>query len=331
MPATTSCTLHLIVFVCLHHSVSGLSADIVNGRSQFPALKGSAPRYELDASQQSRLRPAQAGLALLAGTDGAELNLSGSVDCIENNGGTCTFQSCFAWRGSQTCHLGRCFCKGGQCAGTDGMCHDEQNEVIGTRYLLRNLRFPDYYITTTRFGYDLWVERGAGRQSEFDLRKLPGSGYATDPLDFLLTPTMYPDYAVITRERSDSSDRSSSVTLDPTLEHVTFPMETGVQYLALNFERIPEHPETVMISSFMYPRDHYYIPRMSWGLDTSPDDPGTGAYWIFDPPLPNETMDRLRTYHGPRCTWFCGLGSKLAPSHVILWLSVLSMLSAQLR
>jgi len=367
----------LIVFVCLLPSVSGLRVassthihseranenwtslqasklHLVNPPSSGPAgslgiqsvlphpsaLKRSSPRHELEVLPQSDTRPEPAAMLQLAGMASAKLNLSGTLDCVENNGGTCAFQNCYAWRGAaQTCHLARCFCTGGLCAGTDGKCHEERNELIGHRVLLRNVRWPEYYISTSHFGTELWVDWNAGRQAEFELWRLPSGGYASDPPDFMLTSSMYQNWAVRVRETqsdqtssssssssSTSSSSSSSIRYKPILEHTTFPMETGIQHLALNIERIPERPEAVMISSFMYPREYLYIPRMSFTLDTYHNDPGTGAYWVFDPPLPNETMDRIRIYHGPRCTWLCGLSRGLFPSRAMLWLSMLPML-----
>mmetsp|Transcript_33320 Transcript_33320/g.103874 ORF Transcript_33320/g.103874 Transcript_33320/m.103874 type:complete len:149 (+) Transcript_33320:40-486(+) len=113
-------------------------------------LGKASPRMFADVRQLERASPRliteAAGGGRLNLTVGGGLNLTGSLDCLENNGGTCRIQNCFDWRGPQTCHLTRCFCSDGTCAGTDGRCHSQRNKRIGSTYRLENVRFPGYYL-----------------------------------------------------------------------------------------------------------------------------------------------------------------------------------------
>jgi len=259
--------------------------------------------------------------------DNGFLNLTGSLDCLENNGGSCTIQSCYAWRGPhQTCHLFRCFCTKGTCAGTDGKCHNQQNVLLGSSFRLRNVRWPNYFMYMSRWNTNIWIGKTPGQQADWEIRQLPGSGYAMDPVDFLVTARTFPGQALRMQEsQSCDSNNACSTDVHVVSDHITLPMETGIQHLALDFERIPEKPEAVMIASFQYPRKHLYVGHMSWQVKAYDGDPGTGGYWTFDPPLTNTTMNHLRFYHGPRCTWDCGLGCLLAPNRGLLVLLALAL------
>jgi len=44
-----------------------------------------------------------------------------------------------------------------------------------------------------------------------------------------------------------------------------------------------------------------------WGTRGNPlSDPGTGGYWLFDPPLPAEIWDKMPAYSGRTCSIMCG-------------------------
>mmetsp|Transcript_105265 Transcript_105265/g.280256 ORF Transcript_105265/g.280256 Transcript_105265/m.280256 type:complete len:366 (-) Transcript_105265:42-1139(-) len=346
-------TPRVLILLCLPPSVHGLAAQSAAALSRHRPHADAARETLVDAGgrwsgahlaepsrrdpSEARAAPKQPGtredssLALLErdGRARGGLNLTGSMDCIDNNGGSCLVQSCYSWRGSQTCHLGRCFCTAGQCAGTDGMCHDEHNVVIANAVRFRNVRFPDYFLYISNFNYDLWVDRNPGNQGDFNLWQLPNGGHASDPPDFLIASTRFQGYVVNVREKkSCDSNNDCTTKIMAGTEHVVFPMDKGIQHLAMEFERIPERPDAVMIASYMYSRMHLYVSVASWQVGTYDGDPGTGGYWTFDPPLSNETMERLRMYHGPRCTWFCGLSSALGVSRTVLLLVALSLLSS---
>merc|ERR1719270_834910 len=62
----------------------------------------------------------------------------------------------------------------------------------------------------------------------------------------------------------------------------------------------------VMLSSMFALSDFFYVPDISHAVMTHHNDPGAGGYWYFEPRLPLEVRNRLKTYHGPRCTFSCG-------------------------
>jgi len=230
------------------------------------------------------------------------LNATGSLDCIENNGGSCVVENCYDWRGQQTCHLGRCFCSDGMCAGADGACHRQRNAMVASGIRLRNVRFPDYYLYLSKYNNGVWVGKTPGSQANFELRLLPANEHAGTPPDFMLTSSQFPGWAVNVQACHGDNCGSS---VQSGVEHITWPMDTGIQNLALNLERVPEHPDQVMIASFQYPRSHLYVPQSGWSVSAFNDDPGQGGYWTFEPALPSEVMDSLAFYHGPRCHYQC--------------------------
>lgn len=69
-----------------------------------------------------------------------------------------------------------------------------------------------------------------------------------------------------------------------------------------------------MISASAYPGKYLFVPRFSSGVDIHNGDPGAGAYWFFDPPLPSDDAAVIPNFAGRRCSWFCANPGNIAGS-----------------
>lgn len=60
-----------------------------------------------------------------------------------------------------------------------------------------------------------------------------------------------------------------------------------------------------MLRAAKYPNQYLFVPRFASTVDVHLGDPGAGAYWFFDPPLPAGTESSFSAFTGTRCSWFC--------------------------
>jgi len=230
--------------------------------------------------------------------------LHANIDCLTNTGGTCVVQNCLEWRGPTNCSWGGCYCQPGHCAGSDGKCYSKTYGTLLDRFRIRNVRWPDMYLYVSWFWFwnKLYVSSdGATSAGEFNLKELPDG-------DFILLSSLYPDYMIKTdyfKSCTGNQDKTTHCTESymPMCSGISSFVSPSVPAAALRFTTAPDG-SSVMISSNDYPSNYWYIPHFSWTLNTHYMDPGTGGYWVFDPPLPKTT--RLESYRGRRCAYDCG-------------------------
>merc|ERR1719263_660804 len=86
--------------------------------------------------------------------------------------------------------------------------------------------------------------------------------------------------------------------------------QASAENAALALESAPDGSGAVMIRSFKHQHRYLYLPRGSWTVGTYDNDPGTGGYWVFDPPLPQTFQ--LRPFSGRRCSFDCSGSLRMA-------------------
>jgi len=219
--------------------------------------------------------------------------------CLRNTGGTCSTYQCAQWRGPTDCVHMRCFCPSTMCAGSDGICHGTAYINLGT-FRIRNVRWPNMYINLARWSSGAHVgEDGFSSASQFVIRKLPDGNVLFYGVD-------YPEYVVTVTpsEDCDSEGKHCTDKWNPTTKHIggDFGFEMSAVSAASAIEFAPDG-QSFMIRSVDYANRYFYVPRWSWDVKTSKDDPGAGGYWTFEPPL--EGLDLL-PYRGRRCSYDCG-------------------------
>mmetsp|Transcript_11990 Transcript_11990/g.21961 ORF Transcript_11990/g.21961 Transcript_11990/m.21961 type:complete len:332 (+) Transcript_11990:254-1249(+) len=277
------------------------------------------------------------------GTSQEELNLSARPDCLINTGGTCMLQSCSIARGPTVCSAGQCLCPSGWCSGADGRCYKGDYKLILDYFTIRNYRWEGEYMYASVFAvgynYGLRVSKdNKTDKSRFRLYEMPDGAV-------IITNVAYPNYAItiskhVSRDTSsDSNDRFStsstsvtSVSYGVQLSNLggtgllTFGFEPSSDWQALYLYAPPGGSYqsyltggAVMIGSYRYPRHYLYVPGMSWAVDVFKDDPGDGALWIFDPPLPADFP--LRQFEGRICSFDCS-GSESFTYKVVKWVGI---------
>jgi hypothetical protein len=121
----------------------------------------------------------------------------------------------------------------------------------------------------------------------------------------------FPSYVMRVRyDRQCTEDHGHSDCTEewkPVVTHVEGGYVLGVEVSAPTAAmEIVYSPEGgfLMMHSLDSPERYLYIPRMSWQVNTYHGDPGTGGYWVFDPPLPADFQPRQ--FRGRRCIFDCG-------------------------
>jgi hypothetical protein len=273
-------------------------------------LPHSSRRTVLHSSEQRQ----QANVTAHLGSD-AEPN------CLQNTGGTCAVYDCAAWRGRTTCTSMRCFCAPGMCAGADGKCYDRPYETLLEGVRIRNVRWPTMYMYLRAWSSGVHVsEDRFTSASSFKLRQFPDG-------NILLSNNAYPRYVihVYYEQKCDSSEHGGThcrESWEPVANNIGGWGEMSAVTAALALETAPDG-RSVMIRSVDYQDRYLYIPRMSWQVNTNSGDPGTGGYWVFDPPLPSKP----RPFGGRRCSFDCGSTLRMSLDFMVIYLA-LQVLSA---
>lgn len=241
-------------------------------------------------------------------------------ECLKNTGGTCVTSDCDKSRGATECSTGRCFCTTG-CTSIGGKCYEERNKLVLSQFTLKNQRYPEYYMYVSSWGKDLKVEKSPGSEAKFDMYQLPGQG--DRPEAFVITSHKYPNYAMGIRRRESCTEDSNGTESCTTYywgkaQHLTMGMDASVESAAMQLVAAPDHPGAFMIRAYDYPRRYLYVSRTGWHVDSYRKDPGTGGYWVPDPPL----GATLRAYNGARCSWDCGGAAAHTPATALLSLVV---------
>jgi len=226
-------------------------------------------------------------------------------DCIPHTGGTCVVNECHAWRGATECSWGRCHCQPGYCAGADGKCHNKRYATVLPTFRLRNMRWPDMFVTVSHWNTGVLVGADSFSQaSAFSLRQTPDGAY-------LISPHAYPDYAVAIERSETCTENDCDETWSPKQKGIKYGFD--VQELASKFQSAPDVPNAVMISSLDHPDRYWYVGRYSWNIGAYHGDPGTGGYWYPDPPLPFTPP----AFTGRRCSYGCSASLQVSPSYLL--------------
>lgn len=242
--------------------------------------------------------------------------------CLRNTGGTCAMYECGQWRGPTDCVNMRCFCPATMCAGSDGICHNTAYINLGT-YRIRNVRWPSMYMYLA--GWSSGAHVGEDRISsagQFLIRKLPDGNVLIYGVD-------YPEHVVTVTHSQDCDSEGDHCTekWTPTTSHIggSLGLEMSAVSAASAIEVAPDG-QSFMIRSVDYPDRYFYVPRFSWTVDAHKGDPGTGGYWVFDPPVVGL---ELLPYRGRRCSYDCA-NSLRAGLHFMMTALALQALSATL-
>lgn len=251
-------------------------------------------------------------------------------DCLVNTGGVCTFSACHKERGPTSCQDGTCICKGG-CTGADGICRKQKNKVVLADFTMQNFRWQTYLYADDS---NLRVTRDAASLSNhFTLMQTPDD-------EFIIYAKAAPDYALTAslNYRKLSPTQVNMKGSDGVFSSYPAP---PAGRLALIFTAPPggyndkkrkepyrfNQTRPVMLQSFAYPRHYIHSPAASIGdaPAMSYDDPGDGALWIFEPPLPAEffagSMKGVQSFRGKRCHWDCHGDSKNA--NIWFWVVII--------
>lgn len=261
--------------------------------------------------------------------DGAAAKISGPrrvprPSCLLKTGGKCLHRECPSWRGDVECVDGECICSRG-CAGADGVCYQQENQLVARDLIFRNVMVPQRIIyltpeseTLTEDSVSMGEESAYGRPHKFDVYQLPGQ---TQP-KFLLASG---EYAVSISAESvcrlilpgEPNANKHGHSCSPV--HFVKARKIGIDdargqpsapRLAMRLISAPGHPEAMLIESFLYPR-HFVSgdesdifgngaaknsTTKSVTLQTNNGDPGSLGYWKPEPSLPVS----LPEYTGPK-------------------------------
>lgn len=266
----------------------------------------------------------------IAGGFGSSLSASDhrklDARCLINTGGSCAVQSCSTGRGHTKCESARCLCEKG-CAGANGVCTKNRYKVILEDCTIRNFRYGSY----------LYAEAGGSHLSSSGDNKSEENHFMlleTHDGKFVIYSRTYPDHVVaISRHRTqemvsfrpNEESVKGALTIDEVKHILPDEFIPSARDVALSFTAPPggyddEHRDhayrfngdfPVMLESVAFKRHYIYAPRVSVAEDvfTAYDDPGDGALWIFDPPLPEAIISgnqsRLQQFVGRRCNTDC--------------------------
>jgi len=246
--------------------------------------------------------------------------------CLINTGGSCAVQSCSTGQGNTKCESARCLCEKG-CAGANGVCTKRRYKVILKDCTIRNFRYGSY----------LYAEAGGSHLSSSSDNKSKENHFMlleTHDGKFIIYSRTYPDHVVaISRQRTqqmvsfrpNQESVKGALTIDEVKHILPDEFIPSARDVALTFTAPPggyddenrDHAYRfngdfpVMLESVEYRRHYIYAPRVSVAEDvfTAYDDPGDGALWIFDPPLPKAIVSgnrsRLQKFVGLECNTDC--------------------------
>mmetsp|Transcript_12914 Transcript_12914/g.24399 ORF Transcript_12914/g.24399 Transcript_12914/m.24399 type:complete len:368 (-) Transcript_12914:94-1197(-) len=253
-------------------------------------------------------------------------------DCFVHTGGTCMVQACSASRGPTNCTaIGRCLCQPGYCSGADGRCYQGPYKLLLDNFTIRNYRWKHMYVyaaaDSSGFTHKLKVSSdNTSLRTRFRLYQMPDGAV-------LLYNMAYPDYANHVERDKDKQHQAIPTGIGgeiPVAGHKLHHFKTGLVDIRVS-GLLSSHPEAgaptldvlkppggeakfnstggaIMLGSHKFTHRYIYVPGMSYTLEMYYDDPGDGALWVFDPPLPADFP--LKEFKGDACAFACtGAGS----------------------
>lgn len=269
-------------------------------------------------------------------------------------------QGCWASRGPTKCtDIGRCVCQPGYCSGAEGRCYPGRYKLLLENFTIRNYRWKDKYMFASHgselgFSYPLRVSSDStSLPTRFRLYQMPDGA-------LLLYSMAYPGYAAHVEVDKDNMELdhvntakhdmfSSTISGDvPTVSgeqsrffkvslldiRVSGLLSSNPQAGAPTLQvfrppggdaKLKSTGGAVMLGSHKFSHRYMYVPGMSYGVDMYYDDPGDGALWVFDPPLPADVP--LKDFVGEACDIACtGPGSFQLRTFQLVWLLLAALL-----
>lgn len=228
-----------------------------------------------------------------------------NIRCIRYTGASCMMHGCSAFHGPSFCSEGRCLCTFDACASVDGECYKKQNRPMSSRFTLRNVRWPNYYMTVATTGAYVEVSNllPPDPGSYFSLYEFPYSAA------FLVGSAVHP-HIVVTERRELFTNPVQTVTFSKIeTEGIPLAQYLAPRTLALRFvatprpvPNLPTNTTAFMIGSVEYPSAYIGMSALTWNANSYIGDVGAASYWIADPPF-NISLEQ---YNGPLCNFNCG-------------------------
>lgn len=243
----------------------------------------SAPRLDLDADAEE-IRPVVHASALEVAETAKSEVASGDLTCIERTGGTCAVDKCFEWRGPTQCSMAACYCSDGGCAGADGKCYQQRNELVASGFVLRNVARPSQVLYVPAMGKLLRVGEESGDAAKWKLFRLAGGS------QFLLSSVRFPDtVAVLSDGQECSGGKEGRSCVDAVVARTvsaTWPWQESVPTLALELVAAPQG--SVMIKAYqskLAGEFYMHSPEGATEILTKAGRPGLDGYWTPEPPF----------------------------------------------
>eukprot|EP00931_Biecheleriopsis_adriatica_P123182 TRINITY_DN98233_c0_g1_i1.p1 TRINITY_DN98233_c0_g1~~TRINITY_DN98233_c0_g1_i1.p1 ORF type:complete len:317 (+),score=44.61 TRINITY_DN98233_c0_g1_i1:47-997(+) len=251
-------------------------------------LAGQSSAWKLQNDTFTSLDPNQRHAAQLnERSEGSDLEARSVFDevrrfddllCLQDTGGTCRLEGCWAERGPTACVQGRCLCKPGLCASSQGTCIKEKSRLVPGSYRITSEKYPDYF---------LYMEHGTFLFSEAGYVRVKKASLGPEGLWRLV---VMPDGMVLLSTEAQpnrilSVGRESRSCGKNCYRTVYFGQHTGAAADAFRLEKTV-HGKLMLMD--VNEQVHLYISSLSsdlWGC-SGLFCHGSAAYWTFDPPLP---------------------------------------------
>jgi hypothetical protein len=168
--------------------------------------------------------------------------------------------------------------------------------MLGASFKISSVRHPKDFMNVGWLGNNVWLSDTPvkGKSFEWVAYKLPDEAGDT----ILLGPASYSDWYLQTYE--DCSGEKNECKYVTEVVSATRDSDKSVPMLALQVRKAPDGSGGVMLKGFDI--DRYLLSSdYGWTVGNNRGDPGTGGYWVFDPPLPLTPPP----FSGRRCNYDC--------------------------
>mmetsp|Transcript_73305 Transcript_73305/g.177311 ORF Transcript_73305/g.177311 Transcript_73305/m.177311 type:complete len:293 (+) Transcript_73305:81-959(+) len=206
-----------------------------------------------------------------------------NADCYTYTGGTCLVDDCNPQRNAE-CVDKKCMCTTG-CTGADGTCYQGTYPILAAGFTLTNkeytwqkLYFPalaplDQLKTSAMASFFMLGK------DKFILHQLPGT--VAGKKDYFLTCQRFPDYVAAIRATAGTAF-SLFGAYEVGLAWEFAPDRLAVQVCSKGDGQIMIGSPGAMATEW------FYIHHGSWNVyGDSSREPGDGAVWVSDPPIPD--------------------------------------------
>lgn len=247
-----------------------------------------------------------------------------SNTCLLNTGASCETQPCAESLGAEVCLWGRCVCTAG-CATASGTCAAGAYTILHDNFTMYDMRFGRYLFVDNEMWHISMTKYDSSEYNRFTLVQ-------TRDGKQILYSKGDPNFAVAVEGMMNPQTLRPSGSFEVQQAEIragwgNIGFVPSVPNVALTLTEPPGgyddvlRPEgfslngtyPVMLQSFKFPRHFIFSPY--WGMlglgnaEVNYDDPGDGALWLMDPPLPQEYITGakriVQPYVGTRCSFDC--------------------------